>query len=143
MEILPKVTYDEKDLARMFLPIGEMLQVSRVIQIVNATIIGEKDVSEQDWIFGLHFPGDPIFPGSLLIEGAGQIIAVWGWHSGLRGKPRLVKVSAEFRSPVMPTDKLIRYTGSMSKRHNIIIGSVEITVGERSTGRVDGTIVVV
>ena len=143
MEILAKVVYDEKDLARMFLPIGEMLQVSRVVQIVDGTIIGEKDISEQDWIFRLHFPGDPIFPGSLLIEGVGQVIAVWGWHSGLRGKPRLAKVSAEFKRPVMPTDRLIRYTGMMSKRNNIIIGSVEITVGEWSIGRVHGSVVVV
>lgn len=127
----------------MYLPIGEMLQVSRVTQIEDGTIIGEKDLSERDWVFALHFPGDPIYPGSLLIEGAGQLIAVWGWHSGIRGKPRLVKVSAEFKSPVTSADALIRYTGTMIKRKNIIIGSVEITVRERYIGRVHGSIVVV
>jgi 3-hydroxymyristoyl/3-hydroxydecanoyl-(acyl carrier protein) dehydratase len=139
----PVQSYDETALSKMYLPIGEMLQISRVNQIDDGTIIGEKDLSERDWIFALHFPGDPIFPGSLLIEGAGQLIAVWGWHSGLRGKPRLVKVSAEFKSPVSAFDQLIRYTGTMSKRKNIIIGSVEITVRERYIGRVHGSIVVV
>ena len=134
--------YNEADLANTFLPIGEMLQVHTIVDITDGNIVAERKLSENDWVFPLHFPGDPIFPGSLLIEGAGQVIAMWAWHSGLRGKPRLVKVNAEFKSPVSARDKTLTYTGTMSKRNNICLGTVDITVGERYIGKVTGSIVV-
>ena len=134
--------YDETDLAKMFLPIGEMLQVHTIADITEENITGERRLSELDLIFPLHFPGDPIFPGSLLIEGAGQIIAIWGWHNGLRGKPRLVKVTAEFKSPVYAHDKKVTYSGTMTKRNNIVMGNVNISVDERYVGKVVATIVV-
>ena len=134
--------YNEQDIAATFLPIGKMLQVRAIRSISNGSIIGEQGITERDWIFPLHFPGDPIFPGSLLIEGAGQLIALWGWHQGLRGKPRLVKVSAEFKSPVAASDKLITYTGTMRMRQNINMGEVQISVGDRYIGNVDGSVVI-
>ncbi|MBI1807975.1 MAG: hypothetical protein HYR76_13095 [Ignavibacteria bacterium] len=137
-----ETSYNETDLSGMFLPVGDMLQVRKISMIANGTIVGEQPLTEEDWIFPLHFPDDPIFPGSLMIEGAGQLIAIWGWHQGLRGKPRLVKVSAEFKSPVTAADKLITYTGTMTKRQNICIGSVEISVGDRPIGTVTGSLIV-
>ena len=137
------MTYTEADLGKMFLPIGRMLQIQTISSIENGTIVGQRKLSESDWIFVLHFPGDPIFPGSLLIEGAGQILAIWGWHNGLRGKPRLVKVAAEFRTPVSCLDKLITFTGKIVKRKNVVMGTVEITVGNRFIGTVNGSLIVI
>ena len=134
--------YTQQDLAKTFLPIGEMLQVTTITEINNGTIVAERRLSENDWVFALHFPGDPIFPGSLLIEGAGQVMAMWGWHSGLRGKPRLVKVSAEFKSPVSSIDEIVTFRGTMMKRNNMCVGSVDITIGDRYVGKVTGSIVV-
>jgi 3-hydroxymyristoyl/3-hydroxydecanoyl-(acyl carrier protein) dehydratase len=119
-----------------------MLQVTTITEINNGTIVAERRLSENDWVFALHFPGDPIFPGSLLIEGAGQVMAMWGWHSGLRGKPRLVKVSAEFKSPVSSIDEIVTFRGTMMKRNNMCVGSVDITIGDRYVGKVTGSIVV-
>ena len=137
------MTYTEADLGKMFLPIGQMLQIQTISSIENGTIVGQRKLSESDWMFALHFPGDPIFPGSLLIEGAGQILAIWGWHNGLRGKPRLVKVAAEFRTPVSSLDKLITFTGKIVKRKNVVMGTVEITVGNRFIGTVNGSLIVI
>ncbi len=134
--------YDEKDLAKMFLPMGQMQQVHKIVNIADGKIVCERRISENEWFFPLHFPGDPIFPGSLLIEGAGQVVAIWGWHNGLRGKPRLVKVAAEFRSPVCTTDELLTYTGTVNKRNNICMGTVEIKAGHRYVGEVSACIVV-
>ena len=136
------ISYSQTDLSGMFLPVGEMLQVKRISMVSNGTIVGEQPLTKEDWIFPLHFPDDPIFPGSLLIEGAGQLIAIWGWHNGLRGKPRLVKVSAEFKSPVTAADRLIIYKGTMTKRQNICMGTVEISVTSRLVGTVIGSLVV-
>lgn len=132
----------EKDLAAMFLPIGEMLQIKKVTQIADGTILGEQPIAETDWIFRLHFPNDPIFPGSLLIEGAGQLIAIWAWHGGLRGKPRLVKVAAEFKAPIVPADKVITYSGTIARRKNVCRGEVKILVGDREVGSVSGSLIV-
>ena len=135
-------SYEKADLAEMFLPIGEMLQTDRVVHVQDGNIVSEKRISPNDWIFALHLPNDPIFPGCLLIEGAGQLMAIWAWHSGLRGNPRLVKVSAEFKSPVLPSDECITYKGELKKRNNIVIGRVEISVHGRYVGAMEGSLIV-
>jgi 3-hydroxymyristoyl/3-hydroxydecanoyl-(acyl carrier protein) dehydratase len=135
--------YNENDLATMFLPIGNMLQVHQIVEIKDGIILGERRISKEDWFFPIHFPQDPIFPGSLMIEGAGQIVAVWGWHQGLRGKPRLVKTSAEFKSPVSSKDGVLSYHGKVKKKQNICIGTVELKVGTRSIGEISACIAVV
>ena len=77
-----------------------------------------------------------------MIEAVGQSIAIWGWEQGLRGRPRLVKCTAEFKSPILFTEGLITYTGKVSRRKNICFGTIEIIVGERNTGYVDATVVI-
>ncbi len=142
LSAMVEVKYDEPELLQTFLPHGPMLQVHRILSIEHDLILAERRVSEEDWFFPVHFPKDPIFPGSLLIEGAGQVVAMWGWNAGLRGKPRLVKTSAEFRNPVFPQDQLLTYAGRVKKRNNICIGTVEITVKDRPIGTISATIVV-
>lgn len=34
----------------------------------------EIDLKENDWFFKCHFPGNPIFPGFLLLESMGQVL---------------------------------------------------------------------
>ena len=135
-------TYDGKELAETFLPVGQMLQVHRIVDIADGRIVCERKISEDDWFFPLHFPTDPVFPGCLLIEGAGQVVAIWAWANGLRGKPRLVKVAAEFKSPVSTCDKLLTYIGTVVKKNNICIGTVDLKVGDRMVGQVSASIVV-
>ena len=48
------------------------------------------------------FPNDPIFPACLMIEAAGQAIAIWAWHHKVPGLPRLARVQASFESKVGP-----------------------------------------
>jgi 3-hydroxymyristoyl/3-hydroxydecanoyl-(acyl carrier protein) dehydratase len=106
------------DVDRTFLPTGHMRQITRVTEVTGALIIGEVDLGAAHWVYGEHLPGDPIFPGSLLIEAAGQLVALWAWANGQRGKPRLVRVGAEFRGAVMPmTTSLILEAQVVRKRH--------------------------
>lgn len=106
------------DVDRTFLPTGHMRQVTRVTAVEGASIVGEVDLGSGHWVYAEHLPGDPIFPGSLLIEAAGQLVALWAWANGQRGKPRLVRVGAEFREPVMPTTaRLVLEAHVVRKRH--------------------------
>lgn len=118
-------------LTDVFLPVGHMLQLTDIVSIDGERIVCRQDLAKSDWLFQVHFPGDPIFPGSLMIEGAGQLVAVWMYASGYRGKPRLVKASGEFKSPLLPQDGSVTYTGTVQRRGKLCIGQVALTVGDR------------
>jgi 3-hydroxymyristoyl/3-hydroxydecanoyl-(acyl carrier protein) dehydratase len=133
--------YFRPQLEAMFLPVEQMLQIDRVTSIDGKCLVCEMDVPGH-WVFPLHFPTDPIFPGTLLIEAAGQAVAVWGWHAGLRGRPRLVKVEAKFESPVLPDDQVVTFAASVHLRKNICLGTVELFVRERKVATVTAVIVI-
>lgn len=135
--------YQKADLATMFLPVGEMLQVDSVLEADDSRVVCEVDAGPGHWVYPLHFPGDPIFPACLLIEAAGQAVAIWGWHNGLRGKPRLARVNAELSSPVTQEDGRITLTGRVRRKRHICIGTVDITAAGRAVGRVEMALAVV
>lgn len=118
-----------------------MLQIDRVVELDGSRIACETDLPD-NWVFEVHFPGDPIFPGSLMIEGAGQAIAIWAWENGLRGDPRLVRVAAEFRSPVYPQDRVLTYVAEIRNRRNLCIGRVEVSAAGRPVAAIEETLVV-
>lgn len=132
---------DISEYSDIFLPVGQMLQIHRVNEVRGDRIVCESDLAGS-WVFPLHFPGDPIFPGSLLIEGAGQAIAIWAWENQMRGDPRLVRVAAEFRCPVTPQDQVLTYVGTVKRRRNICMGSVEVLTRDRTVAHVRGSLAV-
>lgn len=126
---------------QIYLPLGEMLQLDRVCELDGPKIVCEADLADH-WVFRLHFPGDPIFPGTLIIEGAGQTIAVWAWENGLRGRPRLARASAEFHSPVAPEDGTLAYHATVRRRRNLCVAQIEVRVRERLVASIEGTLLV-
>jgi len=139
---LYNVAYERSELGTTFLPVGQMLQIDRVFQIVNAHLVCEVDVKGH-WTFPIHFPSDPIFPGTLLIEAAGQAIAIWAWHIGARGRPRLGKVSAKFENPVLPDDETIRLEVSVRQKKNVFLGDVNLYVLDKKIAAVKAMIIIV
>ena len=134
--------YDRAALEQIFLPVDRMLQIDRVVRINGPLIVCETDVTGH-WVFPLHFPNDPIFPGTMLIEAAGQAMAIWVWHAGVRGRPRLVKTEAKFEHPVLPTDDKITIMATVSlKRKSICIGNVEIFTANQKVAEVKATLVI-
>jgi 3-hydroxymyristoyl/3-hydroxydecanoyl-(acyl carrier protein) dehydratase len=131
--------YDRTFLAQIYLPVGQMLQIDRVIEITSDNVRCEMDLS-QHWVFPLHFPKDPIFPACLMIEAAGQAIAIWAWHHQLKGNPRLARVKASFASGVRPGDGILSFVGKIRQRRNICVGSVELFCGERPVATVEETL---
>lgn len=137
------VHYERATLGATFLPVGQMLQLDRVTAVDDCSITAEMDVSPEHWVFPMHFPGDPIFPGCFLIEAAGQLVALWGWEAGLRGRPRMAKASADFESPVFATDRTVTLKGSVRRRRNMCFGTVNVLAGERTVATIETVIVVV
>ena len=123
----------------MYLPVEQMLQIDRVMEVSADGVQCELDL-ERHWVFPLHFPKDPIFPACLMIEGAGQAIAIWAWHHKVPGNPRLARVQASFESEVRPSDGILSFSGKIRRRKNICVGVVELFCGARRVAEVQETL---
>jgi 3-hydroxymyristoyl/3-hydroxydecanoyl-(acyl carrier protein) dehydratase len=117
------------EIDQTFLPVGRMRQISRVMQVDGATIMGEMVLGPDHWVWPEHFPGDPIFPGTLMIEAAGQLLALWAWAQGDRGRPRLVTTSAEFHSPVGRDATHLQLEARVRSKRHLYFGSIQVSCG--------------
>ncbi len=131
--------YSRAQLAAVYLPTGQMLQIDRTMEVGNDNVACELDLGSH-WVFPLHFPMDPIFPACLMIEAAGQAIAIWAWHHRMEGLPRLARVEASFASAVRPEDGVLSLRGKMRRRCHVCRGVVELLCGDRLVATVEETL---
>jgi 3-hydroxyacyl-[acyl-carrier-protein] dehydratase len=92
------------------------LLLDRVTDIVeNESLIGYKNVTIGDNVFQGHFPGHPIYPGVMILEGMAQAGGILAFKSmgDMTEEEAANKVvyfmsidKAKFRSPVKPGDRL-------------------------------------
>lgn len=100
------------------------LMVDRIVDIrSDERCIGIKNVTFNEPHFQGHFPGRPIMPGILLIEGMAQTAgAICVLSQGL-AQPKVVYFmtidKAKFRKPVVPGDRVEYHLQKLSKRRNI------------------------
>lgn len=103
------------------------LLVDRVDSIVdNESIVAYKNVSINEEIFLGHFPGHPIYPGVMIIEGMAQAGGILAFKSATQEEQEKEQVvyfmsidKAKFRAPVKPGDKLVYKLGVIKQRGNI------------------------
>ena len=89
-----------------FLLVDRMYDMDR-----DVSAIGIKNVTINEPFFQGHFPGFPVMPGVLIIEGLAQTAGALCVHSlGEDYKPQIVYFmgidNAKFRKPVLPGDQL-------------------------------------
>lgn len=130
------------DLDATFLPVGQMRQVTRVTALDGPCITGEVDLGAEHWVYAQHFPRDPIFPGTLMIEAAGQLIALWAWAQGHRGRPRLVRTSATFHAPVTVEAPRLVLRAEVRRKRNLQFGRVELFAGQSQVATVEAVLAV-
>ena len=119
------------------------LLLDRVTDIVkNESLIGYKNVTIGDNVFQGHFPGHPIYPGVMILEGMAQAGGILAFKSmdDMTEEEAANKVvyfmsidNAKFRAPVKPGDRL-EYRISVIKRK----GNIWMLDGK---SYVDGTLV--
>jgi len=105
------------------------LLLDRVTDLVkNETLTGFKNVTIGDNVFQGHFPGHPIYPGVMILEGMAQAGGILAFKSmdDMTEEEAANKVvyfmsidKAKFRAPVKPGDRLeyrisvIKHKGSI------------------------------
>ena len=105
------------------------LLVDRVVAIEEGkSIRAYKNVSISEPVFEGHFPGHPIYPGVMIIEGMAQAGGVLAFKSSSKeaqeeAKDKVVYFmsidKAKFRSPVRPGDRLEYHLEVLKHRGNI------------------------
>jgi 3-hydroxyacyl-[acyl-carrier-protein] dehydratase len=100
------------------------LMVDRIIKC-NSDIsgIGIKNVTFNEPHFQGHFPGQPVMPGVLIIEGMAQTAGALCVNSSVSGRPKLVYFmtinNAKFRKPVVPGDRVEYHLTKLNQRRNM------------------------
>ena len=100
------------------------LMVDRVIKMNgDECAIGIKNVTFNEPQFQGHFPGKPVFPGVLMIEGMAQTAGVLCVASGVVKRPKAVYFmtidKAKFRKPVGPGDVLEYHMTKKARKKNM------------------------
>lgn len=88
------------------------LMIDKVVNIVdNESIVGIKNVTNNEPYFPGHFPNHPVMPGVLIVEAMAQTSAALVVHSmGFEARGKVVYFmsveGSKFRKPVVPGDVL-------------------------------------
>ena len=112
------------DLLRMLPHRYPFLLVDRIVAIDDDnSAIGIKNVTFNEPQFQGHFPGQPVFPGVLMIEGMAQTAGVLCVMSKVVGKPKAVYFmtidKAKFRKPVVPGDVIEYHMTKKARKRNM------------------------
>jgi len=101
------------------------IMVDRIIDYeAGQTITGMKNVSMGEPFFQGHFPGEPVMPGVLILEGMAQVASVLAYLTIDAVKGKLVYFAGldnvRFRQVVYPGDQLIFKLELIKQKRNII-----------------------
>jgi len=101
------------------------LMVDRIINMQgDNSAVGIKNVTANEPQFLGHFPGNPVFPGVLMIEGMAQTAgALCSLSNKLGDGPMVVYFmtidKAKFRKPVKPGDTVEYHVTKIAHRRNM------------------------
>jgi len=101
------------------------LMVDRIINMQGDTsAVGIKNVTANEPQFLGHFPGNPVFPGVLVIEGMAQTAgALCSLANKLGDGPKVVYFmtidKAKFRKPVVPGDTIEYHVTKIARKRNM------------------------
>ena len=139
----PKLPIDVTEIMRFLPHRYPFLMVDRIIRMEGSSyIVGLKNVTFNEPHFMGHFPGQPVMPGVLIIEGMAQTAGAACVASGDTGG--LAKVvyfmtidKCRFRKPVVPGDQLEYHLTRTNRRRNMWWFRGEAKVGGQVVAEAD------
>ena len=111
------------------------LMIDRVLERTDDRAVAIKNVSHNEWMFEGHFPGRPVLPGTLLIEGMAQTAGLL--ISQLTGSDQALGYlvgadNARFRRQVVPGDQIVYEAKLLRARRALFRFEAEARVGDES-----------
>jgi len=120
------VVYDVNQIQEMLPHRYPFLLVDRITEVKEGEFVeGYLNVSITNQVFQGHFPGHPIYPGVLIIEGMAQTGAILPFTVMEKDELKDMVVyfmsidKAKFRKPVLPGDKLVYRVSTIKHRGKI------------------------
>ena len=108
------------------------LFIDRVLQLSDSSIVASRMFRDDEPFFAGHFPGQPIVPGVLLVEGLAQAMAYYALVNRPASRVYLVGIDrARFRSVVTPGTEVTFEVRIGEERFGILTGEGQARVGER------------
>ena len=108
------------------------LFIDRVLQLSDSSIVAARMFRDDEPFFAGHFPGQPIVPGVLLVEGLAQAMAYYALVNRPASRIYLVGIDrARFRSAVTPGSEVIFEVRIGEERFGILTGEGQARVGAR------------
>ena len=111
------------------------LMIDRVLERTDERAVAIKNVSHNEWMFEGHFPGRPVLPGTLLIEGMAQTAGVLISQLTGSDQARGYLVGANdvrFRRQVVPGDQIVYEATLLRARRSLFRFEVEARVDDQS-----------
>ncbi|HEY3368928.1 MAG TPA: 3-hydroxyacyl-ACP dehydratase FabZ [Symbiobacteriaceae bacterium] len=111
-----------------------ILMVDRVLEMEpGKRVVGIKNISANEPVFQGHYPGNPIFPGVLIIEAMAQAgaVALMSLPEYASKTPIFAGIDdCKFKRPVLPGDQLRLEVEIVALRRGLGIGSGKAYVGD-------------
>ncbi|MFK7787589.1 MAG: bifunctional UDP-3-O-[3-hydroxymyristoyl] N-acetylglucosamine deacetylase/3-hydroxyacyl-ACP dehydratase [Crocinitomicaceae bacterium] len=103
--------YNINDIENMLPHRFPFLMVDKIMEIQEESIIGVKNITMNEPIFTGHFPGNPVFPGVLMIEAMAQVGGIFALSKV--DEPHLYSTyfmkidKVKFKQKVVPGDTIV------------------------------------
>ena len=113
------------------------VMVDKILSLdVGKEVTGLKNVTINEQFFQGHFPGRPVMPGVLILEGLAQVGAVMAFYANKDAIGNKILFfagidKARFRRPVVPGDQIIYKLEMVKQKRSVMVMAAKAFVGEK------------